>query len=192
MDTRGTKLGELTFSRPGKEGERECGVYIRGTRRWNSGVGASRVDIYIYIPRPRCHPTVDDPPSPVSPRSPPGSSLSSRSILSGLCSPRPRVPFRSLPIQPLAVGRRWCASEEKEEQRRVIVELRRIQRTVSRFFNLLRGVLLLLDVLGCVRGDQRPRIDHDFPILEHHLSLHSRLDLPGRGYLLLLPCLPFL
>lgn len=89
--------------------------------------------IYIYIPRPRCHPTVDDPPSPVSPRSPPDSSLWSRSILSGLCSPRPRVPFRSLPIQPLAVGRRWYASEDKEEQRRIIVELRRIQGTVSSF-----------------------------------------------------------
>lgn len=98
-------------------------------------MGASRVDIYIYIyiPRPRCHPTVDDPPSPVSPRSPPDSSLWSRSILSGLCSPRPRVPFRSLPIQPLAVGRRWYASEDKEEQRRIIVELRRIQGTVSSF-----------------------------------------------------------
>lgn len=53
-------------------------------------------------------------------------------------------------------------------------------------------MLLLLDVFGSIRGNQRPWIDHDLAILEYNLSLHSRLDLPGGRYFFFLSSLPFL
>lgn len=58
--------------------------------------------------------------------------------------------------------------------------------------NLLSRVLLLLHVLGRVRGDEGPGVDDDLAVLEDDLPLHPGLDLPGGGDLLLLAGLPFL
>jgi hypothetical protein len=53
-------------------------------------------------------------------------------------------------------------------------------------------MLLLFDVLGRVRCNERSRVHDDLAILEDNLPLHPGLDLPRGGDLFLLPCLPFL
>lgn len=75
------RTNNATFKRRVRCRERECAKAVfpaaraGGIQMWVRHVCAY---IYIYIPRPRYLPAVDDPPSRVSPRSPRGSSPPSR------------------------------------------------------------------------------------------------------------------
>lgn len=52
-------------------------------------------------------------------------------------------------------------------------------------------MLLLLGILRRVRCDNRPGILDDFAILQHHLTLHTRFNLPSCGQFRLLLRHPF-
>lgn len=58
--------------------------------------------------------------------------------------------------------------------------------------NLLSRMLLLLDILGGVCGNERSRINNDFAIFEDDLPFNPGFDLPGRRDFLFLASLPFL